>query len=167
MFGKFIRSKLDVMNVPQLKAHCDIPCKIYDPHHAQVAVLTMIRMIDLIQELNGKDSLNITEQTRLIRFVSQKEEHGVILKNEIRVIWGDYFKTPQFEKFPEIHELTHSIMLLTSKVKQEINRDDALELLKKVNRFSEIFWLTKGVKVYEAVSPYPPSENVVYPDLKK
>ena len=90
----------------------------------------------------------------------------MILKNEIRVIWGDYFKTPQFEQFPEIHELTHSIMLLASKVKQEVNRDDAVELLKKVNRFAEIFWLTKGLKVFEAVSPYPPSENVVYPDLK-
>ena len=85
MFRKFIRGKLDAMNLPQLKAHCDIPCKIYDPHHAQVAVLTMIRMIDLIQELNGKGTLNTTEQARLIRFVSQKEEHGVILKNEIKL----------------------------------------------------------------------------------
>ena len=28
-------------------AHCDIPCKIYDPAAAQYAVLSVIRIIDL------------------------------------------------------------------------------------------------------------------------
>src|SRR5207247_277757 len=32
-------------------AHCDIPCGIYDPHAAQLAALTVIRMVQLIQGL--------------------------------------------------------------------------------------------------------------------
>jgi len=32
-------------------AHCDIPCGIYDPHEAQIAALTVIRMDQLVAEL--------------------------------------------------------------------------------------------------------------------
>ena len=32
-------------------AHCDIPCGIYDPHEAQLAAHTVIRMVNLINDL--------------------------------------------------------------------------------------------------------------------
>ena len=32
-------------------AHCDVPCGIYDPHAAQIAAHTVIRMVDLIEGL--------------------------------------------------------------------------------------------------------------------
>ena len=62
---------------------------------------------------------------KLIRFTVEKEKQGAILKDEVRIIWGDYFKAPQMEKYPEIHELTHSIMLLASKNKQEVDRESS------------------------------------------
>ena len=156
-----------ILSFDKVSAHCDIPCKIYDPITAQISVLTMIRMVDLIEELRSKPNLELDDQAQLSRLISQKEEHGLKLKDDIRVIWGDYFKTPQFEKFPEIHELTHEIMLAASKAKQNINRDITLELLEKVNKFSEIFWKSKGIDTYIATCPYPPSLDVVYPDLKR
>ena len=58
-------------------------------------------------------------------------------------------------------------MLTTSKAKQNIDKDVSLELLSLVNRFAEIFWDTKGVKIYKAKCPYPPALEVVYPDLKE
>ena len=88
------------------------------------------------------------------------------LKEDIRVIWGDYIKEPQIKNFPEIHDLTHSIMLNASKAKQNIDKQATLDLLEKVNRFSEIFWESKGIATYKAVCPYPPSQEIVYPDLK-
>ena len=148
------------------QAHCDIPCKIYDPIETQVAVLTIIRTTDLLMELNDKDSKTPNEEAQFSRLVAQKEEHGIKVKESVRVIWGDYFKAPQFEKYPETHELVHKIMLTTSKAKQNIDRDACLELLILVNRFAEIFWDTKGVNVYVAKCPYPPTLEVVYPDLK-
>ena len=33
------------------EAHCDIPCKIYDPAISQVAALSVIRLIDLLTKL--------------------------------------------------------------------------------------------------------------------
>ena len=153
----------------EVNAHCDIPCKIYDPSTAQIAALTVLRMVDLIEETERNADANgqrgTPHQNSMVRFITTKEEYGVRCKDEIRIIWGDYFKTPQFEKFPEIHDLTHKIMLLASASKQTVDRDKALELVETVNRFAEIFWATKDVAVKRAVCPYPPSVEVVYPDL--
>ena len=147
-------------------AHCDIPCKIYDPINAQISVLTMIRMVDLLLDLEKKTNLDANDKAQFSRLIDQKEEHGHKVKDEVRIIWGDYFKEPQISKCPELHELSHSIMLLSSKAKQNIDKDVTLELLEKVNKFAEIFWKTKNVDTYKAVCPYPPQQEVIYPDLK-
>ena len=152
-------------NIDSVSAHCDIPCKIYDPISAQIAVLTMIRMVDLIDELNAKDSLSLEDQAKLVRLVNEKEAHGIKAKEEVRVIWGDYFKQPQFDQVPGVHELVHNIMLQASKAKQGIKREDSLALLELVNQFADAFWKTKGVETFTATCPYPPSVDVVYPKL--
>lgn len=146
-------------------AHCDIPCKIYDPAIAQIAALTVIRLMDLINEISEKDTLNLADHAQLTRLVVQKEEHASKVKEEIRIIWGDYFKQAQFEQIPNTHELVHSIMLQASKCKQHIAREFAEDLLKLVNEFTAAFWLTKGVDTFSANCPYPPAETVIYPKL--
>ncbi len=147
-------------------AHCDIPCKIYDPITAQLAVLTMIRMVDLLDELKSSDSLTFEQQATFNRLVSEKESHGKKVKEEIRIIWGDYIKKPQLDAYPELHTLTHEIMLACSYAKQHIDRKATLVLLEKVNQFATIFWQSKGIAVFQANCPYPPAESLVYPDLK-
>ena len=151
----------------RVSAHCDIPCKIYDPMMSQIAVLTMIRLVDLIEEIDQKDSLSARDHAQISRLIAQKEEHGHKVKDEIRVIWGDYIKQPQLDKYPELHELAHSIMLNASKAKQTIDKSATVELLEKVNRFAEIFWDSKNIKTYRATSPYPPEQEIVYHYLKK
>ena len=165
-FSKLIKKIDQYQSFDTVQAHCDIPCKIYDPSTAQIAALTILRMVDLINEAeeNATDK-NSNYFNSMARFIATKEEHGIKCKEEIRIIWGDYFKAPQFEKFPEIHELTHSIMMLASQCKQEVDREKALALIERVNRFSEIFWATKDVATKRSVCPYPPSVEVIYPDL--
>jgi nickel superoxide dismutase len=167
MFYNLINKLDDKFNFSTVSAHCDIPCKIYDPITAQLAVLTMIRMVDLLNELNEKDQLSLSDHAQLYRLVDQKESHGKQVKEEIRVIWGDFIKVPQLEKFPELHTLVHSIMLTASSAKQSIDKDVTLALLNKVNRFAEIFWQCKGIETYTAVCPYPPEQAIVYPVVKK
>lgn len=146
-------------------AHCDIPCKIYDPITAQVAALSVIRLTDLLLELGDKESLSLSQQAQLSRLVREKEIHAEKVKAEVRVIWGDYFKAPQFETFPDTHELVHKIMLACSACKQHVDRQKGLELLQLVNQFAGYFWQTKGVATKTTTCPYPPSEDVLYPDL--
>ena len=75
------------------KAHCDIPCGIYDPSTAQIAALTVVRMMDLMADLEGKGSDNGTSyHNSMARYIDVKEEHAEIAKHEVRVIWGDYLK---------------------------------------------------------------------------
>ena len=152
------------MKIKNLKAHCDIPCAVYDPYIAQFASLSLIRIVDLINELPDEISKK-DDLAKLSRLVQQKEEHAAEVKDAVRVIWGDYFKGPQMEKFPEIHELTHSIMLDASKCKQNIDRDAAEDLLNKVNRFAEIFWSTKDIATELKISPNPPMLKLVMPVL--
>ena len=146
-------------------AHCDIPCKIYDPQIAQIAALSVIRFIDLIQEIGQKDELTLADQAQLSRLVREKEIHAAKVKEEVRVIWGDYFKQPQFDQFPDTHALVHSIMLAASACKQHVTREQGEKLLTLVNEFAASFWATKGVETFTAECPYPPSEQVVYPKL--
>jgi len=151
--------KLDrVMGIERAKAHCDIPCGIYDPITAQIAALTVIRMIDLMS--NQEAPFN-----SMARYVAVKEEHAIKCKDEIRVIWGDYFKPELAAKYPDLHALVHQIMQLGSKCKQTADRAVALDLLEAVNKFAEIFWETKGIQTKKAKAPYAPGEQVVYPVL--
>lgn len=147
-------------------AHCDIPCGIYDPHGAQIGALTVIRMMDIMNELESAHKDHDTEfRNSMMRAVLVKEEHAELVKKEIRVIWGDYFKKEHLEKYTELSGLVHEIMQLSSKSKQTVDRKFGEQLLDKVNRFAEIFWETKGKKTKRIKAPYKPEEEIVYPVL--
>ena len=147
----------------EVKAHCDIPCKIYDPAVVQVAALSVVRILDIISELDESSKAN---QSELARLTIEKENQARIVKDEIRIIWGDYFKDPQIEMYPNIHSLVHSIMMAGSKCKQSIDRQNGLDLVELVNEFTEAFWGTKDIKTQRVIAPYPPALEVVQPILE-
>ena len=154
------------MKIKEARAHCDIPCAVYDPAEAQYSALSVLRFLDLIGEM--PDNIQSKKDlAHLSRLVQQKEEHAAEVKDAVRTIWGDYFKEPHMEKYPEIHDLAHSIMMTASKCKQDIDRQNGVDLVDKVNRFAEIFWASKDVKTYKAICPYPPAQEIIYPDLKE
>ena len=155
---------LDRLSLPEASAHCDIPCKIYDPHHAQVAALTVVRMADMLAELDLSDGKADTINNAA-RLIAVKEEHAELCKNEIRVLWGGAFKAQQIEEHPDIHKLTHDIMQQASECRQSVDRKHGEKLVKLVKAFAEKFWATKDVKTKTVKAPYPPGLDVVYPDL--
>lgn len=152
-------------------AHCDIPCGIYDPHNAQMAAHTIIRMVALINELPKLTPEISPEQRKeivhkLSRYTAVKEQHAELCKHEVRILWGDYFKPEHVEKYPELHELVWKVMKLGSKARQEVNMQASEELLEAVNRISEIFWETKGYGTTRFKAPYPTGNETVYPISK-
>lgn len=146
----------------EVKAHCDVPCGIYDPSAAQIAALSVVRMVDL---MNAAEGDGVEYHNSMARYVAVKESEAIKCKEEVRIIWGDFIKPPQVAEYPEIHTIVHNIMMLGGAAKQHASRDKAMELLAEVNKFAEIFWKIKGVKTKVAKSPYAPNEDVVYPDL--
>ena len=166
MLFRVAQSLESMGKISAVNAHCDIPCKIYDPATSLIPALTVIRLMDIIAETAGKnDSLSIEDQNTIARNIFRKEEEAEKVKHEVRIIWGDYFKSPQIEAFPEIHELAHKIMMKASACKQGTKRSDGEELLDLVNRFAEIFWATKNVETTKKTCPYPPELPTVYPVL--
>tara|TARA_B100001093_G_scaffold254578_1_gene243544 strand:- start:4235 stop:4726 length:492 start_codon:yes stop_codon:yes gene_type:complete len=159
---KFLSKVDEMVHFEKYSAHCDIPCKIYDPIISQIAALSVVRLDDIIAEtemdMSNHESLNL-----VTRCIIRKEEEAEKVKTEIRTIWGDYFKAAQFEKYPKIHNLVHDIMMKASACKQSTNRNNALELVDLVNDFAAAFWDTKTVSVEKKVSPYPPNLPIVYP----
>ena len=152
------------MTFKEVSAHCDIPCKIYDPVVIQIAALTIVRIIDIIEEKKF-DTSKSEDSSELARLTLEKENQARIVKDETRIIWGDYFKEPQIEAFPDIHSIVHSIMLQGSKCKQSLSRENAEKLVSLVNEFSEIFWKTKEVDTSRVTAPYPPALEMVVPNL--
>lgn len=145
------------MKIKTVFAHCDIPCGIYDPHEAQVAALTVLRMMDLIAE--SKDPYDIA------RYAVTKEQHAEKCKHEIRVIWGDYFKDVHLKQYPDLYNLNYRVMQLGSQAKQTKDKKVGKELLETINCIAEIFWETKSIKTKKIKSPYSIEEEIVVPDL--
>lgn len=144
-------------------AHCDVPCGIYDPIIAQISALTVVRMVDLLEEHYGDTSkLSAEYFNRGARLIENKEKHAEAVKHEIRVIWGDFMKVEHGDKYPKLNSLVHTIMKLGSEAKQHVNRELAVELVEKVNEFAEVFWEIKGIETVKAEAPYAPALELVY-----
>ncbi|MGI9146643.1 MAG: superoxide dismutase, Ni [Chloroflexota bacterium] len=147
-----IFSALDRVAPPsEAYAHCDIPCGIYDPHAAQLAALSVIRMVQLIGALQKPAESASKEEwdtyaMQLSRYSAVKEQHAGIAEHEIIILWTDYFKPEHLEKYPNLHDLVWKTAKLTSTVKQQINMDAAQQLLTGTQQIAEMFWATKGVQ---------------------
>jgi len=166
MFHK-IAKKMDQLHpVDVVDAHCDIPCGIYDPHQALIGALTVIRMVDLMENLVNTHSAEKVEfHNSMARYVAVKEEHAELAKHEVRVIWGDFMKAAHVEQFPQLPTLVHKIMQLGSKSRQTADRETALAFLEALNEFAEIFWQIKGKETKRVKAPYSVSEEMVVPVL--
>lgn len=166
MLYKLLEALDKKIEFEEAEAHCDIPCGIYDPSGAQIAALTVVRMLDLMAELESKTTnKDASYLNSMARYIAVKEEHAEKVKHEIRVIWGDYIKAQHLEKHPETHEVVHKIMQLGSKSRQTADRENGVQLVEAVNKFAEIFWDTKGITTKRAKAPYAPALEVVYPNL--
>jgi len=162
MFYKVIKHLDDKFGIKQAKAHCDIPCGIYDPIVAQINALTAVRMMDLMSALEGE---GVAYDNSMSRYIAVKEEHAEKAKHEIRVIFGDFIKDAHIEKYPELPGLVHKIMQLGSKARQSADREAGVAFVEAINKFAEIFWAVKGVAIKKAKAPYAPALEMVYPDL--
>ena len=166
MFYKLFQAVDKLYPAPRAKAHCDIPCGIYDPLPAQIDALTVVRMMDLMAGLaEGEEKSRIEYHNSIARYIAVKEDHAEKAKHEIRVIWGDFIKDAHIEKYPELPGLVHKIMQLGSKCRQTADRENGLAFVNAINQFAEIFWAIKGVATKKAKAPYAPALETVYPDL--
>lgn len=140
-------------------AHCDIPCGIYDPHQAQLAAHTIIRMTQLLSEIKRDDETK-TEHD-IARMTHVKEKHAGIIEEELETLRNDYFKDEHFKEYPKLQKLFIDTLKAVSRIRQNIDGKSAEEVLLGVLEIAEIFYKTKGVEPVRVKSVYPTNGEVV------
>ena len=133
---------------PVAHAHCDGPCGIYDPSSARIAAEASLSMTKKILALerpqDGDQAAWASYHNTLSRFVAIKEEQTHLAKEELLVLWTDYFKPPHLEQYPALHDTFWKAAKLCSAVKVEVSLAHAQELMAAIEQIHEIFWATKG-----------------------
>ena len=135
----------------EAEAHCDIPCGIYDPIAAKIAAQTVLKMVMRIQAA-GDPGADVSAANTMSRYIAVKEEHAELAKNELDILWHDYFRPDHLDKYPDLHTTVWQATKLASRNKQNVDLDAANELVESVDRIAEIFWATKGVTYSDSVA---------------
>jgi len=134
-----------------LSAHCDGPCGIYDPASARIAAEAVVSMTKKILALEVPDAGNaeatLAYQNTLSRFITVKEEQAQIAKDELLILWTDYFKPVHLETYPDLHDTFWQAAKLCSACKVEISTQHCEELMTAIKTIHDIFWATKGREV--------------------
>ena len=133
------------------EAHCDGPCGIYDPSSARIAAEAALSMtkkiLDLTPPAAGDAAAMASYLNTMSRYVQIKEEQAHLAKEELLVLWTDYFKPPHLEKYPNLHTTFWNAAKLCSAVKVEVSLENAEKLMAAIKEIHEIFWATKDRKV--------------------
>jgi nickel superoxide dismutase len=131
-------SRLTRLLAPSLtaRAHCDIPCGVYDPQQARIEAESCYKIIQKYNESNDE----VFRQ----RCIHVKEERAELAKHHIDVLWSDYFKPEHAEKFPDLQETCWKAAKQASQVKRTVDIAEAQKLLDLIDRIDQMWRATGG-----------------------
>ena len=136
---------------PAVEAHCDGPCGVYDPSSARIAAEAVLSMTKKLVDLEIPDASNkeawVAYHNTFTRFVKIKEEQAHLAKEELLVLWTDYFKPPHLATHPDLHDTFWKAAKLCSSCKVEVSVEHANELMDAIEKIHKIFWATKNREV--------------------
>jgi nickel superoxide dismutase len=118
------------------RAHCDLPCGVYDPEQARIEAESVYRTIEKYQA--SSDDLFRS------RAIVIKEERADLVKHHLDVLWHDYFKPEHLEKYPNLHDVFWQATKQVSKVKASLDLEDAKKLLAFIDQVDEMWKGTGG-----------------------
>jgi nickel superoxide dismutase len=121
-----------------VRAHCDLPCGVYDPAQARIEA-------ESVRAIAEKYQANTDPEFRT-RALIIKEQRAELVKHHLWVLWTDYFKPPHFERYPHLHQLFNEATKLAgggggTKATTDVAVAD--QLLAKIDEIAKIFWETK------------------------
>ncbi len=121
----------------EVRAHCDLPCGVYDPAQAHIEAQSVKAICEKVADNNDPDFRT--------RAAIIKEQRSELVKHHLWVLWTDYFKPPHFEKYPQLHQLFNEATKLAGAAgtKGSFSVDTADQLLEKIDEIADIFTATK------------------------
>ena len=140
-----------LLGIEPLYAHCDVPCGIYDPHLAAVSAKTVHTMNKKLTDLptpSSSASPNevLEHRNTIVRMVQTKEAHAQLCKQELLILWTDYFKPENAAPFPDLHETFWKAAKLCSYNKQHVDQAKSQELMDAVAKISDMFNKAEAAK---------------------
>jgi nickel superoxide dismutase len=131
-------SRLSRLLAPSIvaRAHCDLPCGVYDPEQARIEAESCLRI---------QERYNANEDTAYrARAIAIKEERAELVKHHLDVLWHDYFKPEHLEAVPNLHQLFWDATKAASKVKASTDPADGKKLLALIDDIDAAWKATGG-----------------------
>ncbi len=137
-----------------VKAHCDIPCGIYDPISAKIAAQTVQKMVLRIETLgtpeDGDAAAFQDYANKLSRYIAVKEDHAEKCKEELRILWADY-AWPGTDA-AAIAAKFNAALKLAGQCKQTVSMENAENLVAACDDIAAAFWGTKNQEYSDPLS---------------
>lgn len=118
-------------------AHCDVPCGIYETDTMTHAAETCRRMVEKFIDLG--DTTDPEHHNQFVRIVLYKEEHAKKCKEQLYILWSDYFKPEHLATFPDLHTKFWLAAKQCGKVKQTVSLEECDKLLMQVKEIAQMF----------------------------
>ncbi|HSG85335.1 MAG TPA: superoxide dismutase, Ni, partial [Candidatus Limnocylindrales bacterium] len=118
------------------RAHCDLPCGVYDPEQARIEAESIYRTIE---KFHASD-----DDLFRGRAIHIKEERADLVKHHLDVLWHDYFKPEHLEAYPDLHDTFWKAAKQVSKVKGSLDLEDARALLTYIDEIDAMWKGTGG-----------------------
>jgi nickel superoxide dismutase len=94
----------------------------------------MVDKIEALGELDSPDKWN-----NFVRMVNTKEEHAQKAKDQIYLLWSDFFKPEHLKDHPDLHNILWQAVKQASVVKHSVNKDACNILIERARQVEELF----------------------------
>jgi nickel superoxide dismutase len=134
----------------EASAHCDGPCGVYDPASARIAGEAVQSMTKKMMALDAPDSQSeqfVGYLNTMSRYAAIKEEEAQKCKDELLVLWTDFFKPQHLDSLSNLHDTFWQAAKLCSACKVEVSEVHAQELMDAIEAIHNMFWAAKGREV--------------------
>ena len=133
MLGRLLTTLLPTITA---KAHCDLPCGVYDPAQARIEA----ESVKAIQEkYQASDDPVFRERAVMI-----KEQRADLVKHHLWVLWTDYFKPDHAQKYSNLSDLFWNATKEAGLSKRSEDPAQGQKLLDQIDEIAKIFWETKS-----------------------
>lgn len=120
-------------------AHCDIPCGIYETDTLTTAANTCQKLVSVAAALAEAGCQDPTDHNQFIRAINEKENQAQICKDQIYILWSDFFKADDFAADTELHDKLWQATKACSRVKQTLDQKSADELVASCQAVAKLF----------------------------
>ena len=123
-------------------AHCDGPCGHYETDTLKNSALTCEKVLAKILALGEAAEPEAKQQ--FVRLTAIKEEHAQICKQQVYILWSDYFKPAHYASYPELAEQLYRLAQACSQVKQTLEPAAVEALKEQIEALDAVFKATQA-----------------------